>query len=245
MDAPFKILIADDEEAVRNLLKIVLGTQNFEILLAENGREAVDIFSQTPTDAVLMDLNMPQMDGCEAIGLIRKLPGGKDIPIVVLTALDIDDWEQKAKESGATIYLTKPFSTKGVIHCFRTILESLPKPSEPQKSKSKGKIPHIKVQYQTKEGFKNCFLRNLLSNQSFIETENLLPLGSRFNFEIIPPLGADPFTVTGTVKWLNLYEEQKGMGVEFSYQNPEDENRVQDLVKTLESTEMQLRSRPK
>jgi uncharacterized protein (TIGR02266 family) len=232
------VLIAEDEEQVRHLLKATLSTQGFEVIQAANGEEAVEKFFQAPLDAVIMDLNMPQMDGCEAIKQIRLLEGGKEIPIVVLTALDSKDWHEKAEKAGASLFMTKPFKPKDVIHCLRTLLEPIPEPKAKRSKKStfNPKTLNFKVRYKTEEGFLNCYLRNLLENRSFLETNKPLPLGSKFNFEIMPPNEEKGFTVIGTVKWVNLYAGQKGMGVQFSFKDKADETRIHKYVLEMEQS---------
>jgi uncharacterized protein (TIGR02266 family) len=227
-----RVLIVEDEEQVRNLLKASLSTQDYEILDAANGQEGVEVFFQTPCDLVVMDLNMPQMDGCQAIEQIRLMEGGKEIPIIVLTALDSPEWEEKAKRAGASLFLTKPFRPKDVLHCLRTLLNPSPVLATKRKKKNTP-IVDFKIRYKTQEGFMNCYLRNLMENRSFIATDHLLPLGSKFQFEITPPQGGKPFHVLGTVKWVNLYADQKGMGVEFTFPNPQDRERVQKWINEM------------
>jgi len=231
MEKKIKVLVAEDEAPTRNLLKAALDTHGYEVLLAENGREAVEIFFQGPTDAILMDINMPHLDGCQAIEQIRAMQGGKEIPIIVLTALDTPDWEEKCQKAGANLFLTKPFRAKDILHCLRTTLKqhSL-KSTKTQKKETKSEAMAFKVRYQTNEGFLNCYMKNLMENRSFILTDHLLPLGSKFSFEITPPKGEKAFHVLGEVKWVNLYDGHKGMGVQFSFKNPEDKKRIEQYV---------------
>jgi len=216
---------------VRHLLVVALNTQGYQIIEAKNGKEAVDQFNAMPTDAVIMDLHMPEMDGCRAIEQIRKNPHGYEIPIIVLTALDVEEWMEKATKAGANQFLTKPFRPKDLLHCLRTVLKDHRKSVKkrnigPIKSKSIA----LQVKYQTKEGFLNCYLKNLMDGRSFVQSENILPLGSSFQFEISPPENGKPFQILGTVNWVNLYPENKGMGISFAFENPEDEERIQKWI---------------
>lgn len=227
------ILVVDDEEQVRNLLKASLHTQGYQVIPAADGQQAVDYFKDRGAEinAILMDINMPRKDGCQAMREIRALPHGADTPMVVLTALDTPEWEQAAQDAGATLFMTKPFSPKDILHCLRTILDGELKNARAAKAAAKTKPQvNLKIRYQTPQGFMQCYLRNLMDRRSFITTDKILPLGSKFNFEITPPFDEKPFTVEGEVRWINLYADQKGMGVQFSFVNPEDEARVQQWV---------------
>ena len=104
-----KILVVDDE--IRNIFALgkILEDKEIEVLEAENGKIAVDVLNEnTNVDLVLMDIMMPEMDGYEAMTLIRKTPEIKDIPIICLTAKAMKDDYEKAIASGANDYLAKP-----------------------------------------------------------------------------------------------------------------------------------------
>lgn len=104
-----KILVVDDE--IRNIFALgkILEDKEIEVLEAENGQVAVDVLNENPNiDLVLMDIMMPEMDGYEAMTLIRKTPEIKDIPIICLTAKAMKDDYEKAISSGANDYLAKP-----------------------------------------------------------------------------------------------------------------------------------------
>ncbi|WP_421918428.1 response regulator [Marinifilum sp.] len=104
-----KVLVVDDE--IRNVFALgkILEDQEMEVLEAENGKIAIDMLKENNNiDLVLMDIMMPEMDGYEAMSVIRKTPEIKDIPIICLTAKAMKDDYQKAITSGANDYLTKP-----------------------------------------------------------------------------------------------------------------------------------------
>jgi CheY-like chemotaxis protein len=104
-----KALIVDDD--MRNIfaLATVLDEQGMEIVSANNGREAIRMVESDPSiDIVLMDIMMPEMDGLTTTQEIRKLPRGKDLPIIAVTAKAMKGDRVKCIEAGAWDYLSKP-----------------------------------------------------------------------------------------------------------------------------------------
>jgi DNA-binding response OmpR family regulator len=104
-----RVLVTDDEPITRMLVKLLLEREHFEVLEATNGRDAVDIATREGPDLLLIDLNMPQMDGYEAIGNLRKDLAMATLPIIVLTAEDGPGVEHRVLELGADDYIVKPF----------------------------------------------------------------------------------------------------------------------------------------
>jgi CheY-like chemotaxis protein len=104
-----KALIVDDD--MRNIfaLATVLDEQGMEIVSANNGREAIRLVESDPNiDIALMDIMMPEMDGITTIKEIRKLPRGKELPIIAVTAKAMKGDRAKCIEAGAWDYLSKP-----------------------------------------------------------------------------------------------------------------------------------------
>ena len=105
----YKLLLAEDDFANAEYVKLVMRHQNISVIHAKNGSEAVDLFKNTPlVDIILMDIKMPIMDGYEATREIRKL--NLKIPVIALTAFALDGDREKALNAGCTDYLTKPVS---------------------------------------------------------------------------------------------------------------------------------------
>ena len=104
-----KILIIEDEENIRRILKKYLSKFNITCIEAENGRKALDIFKKNKDgiDLILMDVMMTVMDGVEATREIRKI---SDVPIIMLTAKNQDEDEIEGLEVGANDFITKPFN---------------------------------------------------------------------------------------------------------------------------------------
>lgn len=106
----FRVLVADDTQANRALLRAYLNRLEFQILMAEDGEEALALYKAERPDIVLMDLMMPKMDGFEAIKHIRALGGDRWVPIVIVSAMDAEYDVVRGLEAGADDYLNKPLS---------------------------------------------------------------------------------------------------------------------------------------
>jgi CheY-like chemotaxis protein len=105
-----KILIAEDERDIRDLVAFTLRFAGHEVVVATNGEEAVEMAPQVYPDLILMDVRMPRMTGYEACKVMKANPDIKDIPIVFLTARGQESEIQQGLEAGAEEYLLKPFA---------------------------------------------------------------------------------------------------------------------------------------
>ena len=107
--SPRRILIADDEELNGAFLSKLLGDIGFETRRVTNGKEAIEVFLSWRPHLILMDLRMPEMDGCEAARRIRASEGGRDVKIVSVSASAFEEDRREALAAGADDFLTKPF----------------------------------------------------------------------------------------------------------------------------------------
>ena len=104
-----KILVVDDEISIRQILEMRLSIRGYEVFLAANGEDALDLFKKEQPDLVILDIMLPKIDGYEVCSEIRK---ESKVPIIMLTALgDIND-RVTGLELGADDYVMKPFSPK-------------------------------------------------------------------------------------------------------------------------------------
>lgn len=116
------ILIADDSELNREMLAEMLGGK-YEYIFAENGVKAVEILSAgTAVDILLLDMNMPQMDGFGVLMVMNERHWLDEIPVIVISADDNALFVQKAYDLGATDYITRPFNSAAVAHCVENTL---------------------------------------------------------------------------------------------------------------------------
>jgi signal transduction histidine kinase/DNA-binding response OmpR family regulator len=104
-----KVLIVEDKENNILLLQKVLEVLQFDIAVARNGEEAVELFGSFSPDLIWMDRRMPKMDGEEATRLIRSMPGGKDVVIIALTASATSEDRKRLQEVGVNDYMVKPY----------------------------------------------------------------------------------------------------------------------------------------
>jgi two-component system phosphate regulon response regulator PhoB len=105
-----KILIADDQDGMRRLLRTMLAGVPYEILEAGDGNEALEVALRERPALVLLDLRMPGLDGLEVCRRLRAVPALRGTAVVMLTAERGPDVQRRAEEIGADAYLTKPFS---------------------------------------------------------------------------------------------------------------------------------------
>jgi len=105
---PAKVLVVDDTPANVSLMLDALTEAGYELLVAENGRSALQLLEHNQPDLILLDLVMPELDGFATCDRLKKHPEWRDIPVLIMTALDEPDEKVRAFASGAVDYITKP-----------------------------------------------------------------------------------------------------------------------------------------
>jgi CheY-like chemotaxis protein len=103
-----KVLLVDDDEMNRDMLSRRLQRNNYEVVIAVNGEESIQIAEKSQPDIILMDMNMPLMDGLEATRQIKKNPLTSSIPVLILSAHAMPAYAAKAIAGGGDDYDTKP-----------------------------------------------------------------------------------------------------------------------------------------
>jgi CheY-like chemotaxis protein len=104
------ILVADDDMMIRLLMRESLEQSGFEVMEAEDGAKAIQRFTETLPEIVLMDVEMPKMDGFSACAALRGLPHGQDTPVILVTGHDDPETVNRAFDVGATDFLSKPIN---------------------------------------------------------------------------------------------------------------------------------------
>jgi two-component system alkaline phosphatase synthesis response regulator PhoP len=119
-----KILAVDDERHIVRLVQINLMKEGYEVVTANNGREALEMIASEKPDLVVMDVMMPEMDGFEALEKMKADPATANIPIIMLTAKAQDADVFSGWQKGADLYLTKPFNPTELLTFVKRIFSS-------------------------------------------------------------------------------------------------------------------------
>ena len=106
----YSVMVVDDNEMNRDMLSRRLERTGYNVLVASNGKEALDLLAIESVDLVLLDIMMPQMNGYEVLEHLKSDSDLKHIPVIMTTALDESDGIAKCMALGAADYLTKPFN---------------------------------------------------------------------------------------------------------------------------------------
>jgi DNA-binding response OmpR family regulator len=118
MNAPggkLSVLVVDDDPLLLDLLETLLGLADYQVCVARDGREALDAVIATPPDLMVLDINMPVMDGFAVLEELARRDPSESPPILVLTARYAADDVNRALRLGASDYLAKPFSNKTLL----------------------------------------------------------------------------------------------------------------------------------
>ena len=127
MSEQISILAVEDEEHIRNILEYNLKLDGFEVCMAEDGREGLELARQMRPDVILLDWMMPEMSGLEVLLELKKDEETKNIPVFMLTAKAMMNDIKQALCEGADDYITKPFNPAELGQTIRTKLENLVK----------------------------------------------------------------------------------------------------------------------
>ena len=128
-----RVLIVDDEPRYLRLLEANLRTENYEVVTAQDGQQAVDTFSSQPIDLILLDIMMPRLDGFAACQRIREF---SNVPIIILTAKGEEQDRVRGLDLGADDYLVKPFSATELLARVRAVLRRAQPPTESGQARS-------------------------------------------------------------------------------------------------------------
>jgi two-component system phosphate regulon response regulator PhoB len=118
-----RVLLADDDDALRRLIGATLGTDHFDLLEAVDGDEALRIARQQHPELVLLDVNMPKLDGFEVCRQLKTEPETSGIKVVILSARGADTDRARGREAGADDYFSKPFSPIQLLNKVYALLE--------------------------------------------------------------------------------------------------------------------------
>ena len=117
-----RILVVDDDMAIREMLEIILKQADYQVLTASNGRDAVAITRKEKPDLVLMDVRLPLLDGYQACKQINANPETRNVPVVFLTARGQIEEIQMGLSAGAVDYYVKPFAADALLKRIQELL---------------------------------------------------------------------------------------------------------------------------
>jgi two-component system, OmpR family, phosphate regulon response regulator PhoB len=123
---PAQVLIVEDDLAMGRLIGTTLGNNQLDVAYAGDGEEALRRVRSTPPDLVVLDVNLPGVDGIEVCRQLKGDPATRPIPIVMVTAREDDEAREGALTAGAAAYLLKPFSPRVLLDLVYTLLERRP-----------------------------------------------------------------------------------------------------------------------
>lgn len=123
-----RILVADDHQDIRRLIQLLIEREGWEVLLAEEGRSALEMAQQEMPDLIILDIMMPLMDGMEVLRQLGYKRATAKIPVIMLTAKHDVDEVSKAREMGVKDYIGKPINPQRLITAVRRALR-LPAPA--------------------------------------------------------------------------------------------------------------------
>ena len=176
-----KVLIVDDEEHIRELIKFNLKKEGYDTEVAVNGTEALKIIREIKFDLILLDLMLPEIDGLEVCKEIRRNEETSDIPVMMITAKGEEFDKVLGLELGADDYITKPFSIRELMARVKALLRR----SNVKKEENIIKFGDVVVNFKTREvtkGTENVeltlkefeLLKLLIKNKGNILTRELL-----------------------------------------------------------------------
>ena len=119
---PKVILTVDDSRSIRQMVSFTLTQAGYQVVEAVDGKDALDKLAVSGVDMVITDLNMPNVNGIELIGQVRKQAKYKFIPILMLTTESQDAIKQQGKAAGATGWIVKPFNATQLVDVVKKVL---------------------------------------------------------------------------------------------------------------------------
>ncbi len=125
MSNPQRILVVDDEREIRDMTRMVLSAAGYEVATAASGKDALKMVREAPPDLVLLDINMPGMDGWETLRLLRAGEFLGDIPVVMFSVKSEFRDRVHGIQEGAVDYVTKPFEVDGLLARVRRVLDAV------------------------------------------------------------------------------------------------------------------------
>lgn len=116
-----KVMTVDDSATVREVLSTTLSDAGYQVIEANDGQDAIEKLDYTCIDLLVTDLNMPTLNGVELIKYVRKKPGNRFMPIIMLTAEKQAEMKAEGKKAGASGWVTKPFRPEQLLSVIKMV----------------------------------------------------------------------------------------------------------------------------
>jgi two-component system, OmpR family, KDP operon response regulator KdpE len=153
-----KILVIDDEPQLRKLLKLSLEANDYEVVLAENGKSGVQLTASVKPDLVLLDLNLPDSDG---INILKEIREWSNVQVIILSVRNSEQDKINLLDAGADDYITKPFHTGELLARIRVAIRH----HEPLLDEPVEFIDDLEINYSARAIKKNGLIINLTSTE--------------------------------------------------------------------------------
>ncbi|HPH85985.1 MAG TPA: response regulator [Ferruginibacter sp.] len=122
MSSPYTILVVDDDPYILMSLEFLMKKNGYDVVVARNGTEALELLDKQAPHLVLLDIMMPDVDGYEICRYIKKTSSLKNTKVIFMSAKTKDADIKKGYELGASLYVTKPFSTRELVKQIKELL---------------------------------------------------------------------------------------------------------------------------
>ncbi len=117
-----RVLAVDDSRTMRDMLRLALSGAGFEVTLAEDGVDGLEVLKGINPEVIITDINMPNMDGFGFIENVRKTEKDRATPILVLTTESAGELKTRARDAGATGWIVKPFDKEKLVHAIQRVV---------------------------------------------------------------------------------------------------------------------------
>lgn len=118
-----RIMVVDDSGMTRKMVSFTISREGYQVDTAENGVDALEKLYRSPFDLIIMDMNMPQMDGMELLRRLRDDEQYREVPVIILSSNAAPLEIQRAMKAGANYYLIKPTDSEKLVKCVGTIVK--------------------------------------------------------------------------------------------------------------------------
>ena len=193
------MLLVEDNDFNRQVAEDLLALIGIRVTMAHNGRQALDLIDSAPFDAILMDLQMPEMDGYEATTLIRARPGFEAVPIIAMTAHALVHERQRCFEVGMNDYVTKPINPEELARTLRQWVQPLDRCAQPEPA---GIVPPDEANFPPLPGITPAVgLRLVMGRTDLYRTllNKFLKLREQTGAELATAVAQGDFAVAGRI----------------------------------------------